>query len=223
MSTLIGIGSVTTTLLLTGIVLTITGSRMLKTRRRLRLLQSLSDSGDPMFRLVETPNPLACCAGLLKPQIFISRGLLESLNRDQLNCVLEHEREHARRRDNLRKSILHMATLLWLPAQKQRVRRDFSNDNERACDLGAAAIDAAGREHASLITSIEHFPGMRRSGGAETHRRRERIGHFMEGEQLPECRVSGHYKITGALLLAWPALILTTTYYGHPVLEWLSR
>lgn len=52
--------------------------------------------------VLEDSRPVAFCAGLLRPQIFISRGLLRKLSAEETHAVLAHEDHHRRRRDPLR-------------------------------------------------------------------------------------------------------------------------
>lgn len=47
----------------------------------------------------------ACTAGPLRPRIFIGRGLLSSLDDDELHAVVLHERAHRARFDPLRASL----------------------------------------------------------------------------------------------------------------------
>jgi Zn-dependent protease with chaperone function len=53
-------------------------------------------------RVIEDDRPLAFCAGLLRPRVYISTGAIVLLDEPALDAVLIHERHHARRRDPLR-------------------------------------------------------------------------------------------------------------------------
>lgn len=44
----------------------------------------------------------AFCGGLIRPRIYLSRGLVELLTTEELEAVLRHERHHLTRRDPLR-------------------------------------------------------------------------------------------------------------------------
>jgi hypothetical protein len=52
--------------------------------------------------LVADVRPLAFCAGLLRPRVYVSTGALARLDPDALAAVIAHERHHAQRRDPLR-------------------------------------------------------------------------------------------------------------------------
>lgn len=51
---------------------------------------------------LDLPAPQAYCAGFVRPQVAVSRGLLEILDDGALLAVLAHERQHLQRRDPLR-------------------------------------------------------------------------------------------------------------------------
>ena len=86
----------------------------------------------------------AFCAGLLRPRVFVTGGMIASLAAEELAAVLVHEAEHARRRDPLRRLAGRAAAdvLFWLPLVGWWSRRRLV-DAELAADR--AAIDRVGR------------------------------------------------------------------------------
>jgi hypothetical protein len=52
--------------------------------------------------LIADPQPRAFCAGLMRPQVYVSTGAVGLLDEAALTAVLAHERHHARRHDPLR-------------------------------------------------------------------------------------------------------------------------
>jgi Zn-dependent protease with chaperone function len=66
---------------------------------------------------LDSPTPSAFCAGLLRPRVFVTSGMAAGLADDELDAVLVHEAEHARRRDPLRRLAGRAAAevLFWLP------------------------------------------------------------------------------------------------------------
>lgn len=92
------------------------------------------------YQLIESEDLLAWCAGFLFPKVYVSSGLVKKLSKVQLNAVLAHEYGHVSRRDNLRKLLLNWSTALWMPAQKKRVRQNFTAQTERLSDLYSAQI-----------------------------------------------------------------------------------
>lgn len=102
------------------------------------------------FKTLDTSDDVACCVGLLRPQLLISRGLLEKLTEEQLNVVLRHEEAHAARRDNLRNLVANIS--LWPVPRRLRkaVLHDLVAAGEEACD--AAAARSAGNADRVLAT-----------------------------------------------------------------------
>jgi len=86
----------------------------------------------------------AFCAGLLRPRVFVTSGMVASLADDELAAVLVHEAEHAHRRDPLRRLAGRAAAdvLFWLPLVGWWSRRRLE-----AAELAAdrAAIRRVGR------------------------------------------------------------------------------
>ena len=63
---------------------------------------------------------LSFTAGLTKPRIYLSSGLIKSLNQDELKAVIYHEMAHCQKRDPLRKFFVNFLTdsLFFLPIIK---------------------------------------------------------------------------------------------------------
>lgn len=100
--------------------------------KKLTLLNKLASKksrleADTNYQIVESKDVFAWCAGLIYPRIFISRGLIDQTNQDQLEVIIAHEHCHLEKRDNLRKFLLNWITQLWLPRQKRQIRHDFAN------------------------------------------------------------------------------------------------
>jgi len=86
----------------------------------------------------------AFCAGLLRPRVFVTGGMVASLADEELDAVLVHEAEHARRRDPLRRLAARAAAdvLFWLPLVGWWTSGRLE-DAELAADR--VAIDRVGR------------------------------------------------------------------------------
>lgn len=114
------------------------------TRAYLRSLQTLETlPGEPPVRVVADPIPLAFCAGLLRPRVYISTGALERLSRGELRAVLAHEAHHAACRDPLRLLVARALGegLFFLPAMR-RMGCHYATAAELAAD--EAAVHAGG-------------------------------------------------------------------------------
>ncbi|MCP2520893.1 M56 family metallopeptidase [SCandidatus Aminicenantes bacterium Aminicenantia_JdfR_composite] len=60
---------------------------------------------------------LSFTAGLIKPKIYLSTGLIKSLDQDELKAVIYHEISHCQKRDPLRKFLINFISdfFLFLP------------------------------------------------------------------------------------------------------------
>ncbi|MFI9843633.1 M56 family metallopeptidase [Nonomuraea sp. NPDC051941] len=100
--------------------------------------------------LLTTEEPLAFCAGMLRPRVYVSAGLAKRLSDDELRAVLCHEAAHARRRDPLRRVLLSAATdvLFFLPllrwaARVQKERAELCADRAAIEQVGARHVAGA--------------------------------------------------------------------------------
>lgn len=109
------------------------------TRRYLRSFERVEMlSGRPPVQVVADGAPIAFCAGLLRPQVYISTGALERLDRRELRAVLAHEAHHASCRDPLRLLLIRAVGdgLFFLPALR-RMSRHYATATELAADEAA--------------------------------------------------------------------------------------
>ena len=120
-------------------------TRLNRARRHIAALYRFSTSvGDHRFRIIDSDTPVAWCAGLLRPNIFLSRKLVTALDERQLDSVLNHEIRHMERRDNLRRTLVRGATLIWPRRVRAVYLRDFDVATETACDREAARKSGTG-------------------------------------------------------------------------------
>lgn len=100
--------------------------------------------------------PLAFCAGLLRPRIFVSTATVEMLDPRQLEAVLEHERQHRQRRDPLRILIVRsLADALFIVPALSRLAARYAALLELAAD--ARAVQANGGDPAPLASALLTF------------------------------------------------------------------
>lgn len=108
--------------------------------------------------VLEGERPLAFCAGLLRPRIFVSRATVSTLSRSELNAVVAHEAHHRKRFDPLRHSIMRVMvdSLFFLPmldeiSQKCIERAEITADQ-------AAAQNPGGRQAlASALLALHEY------------------------------------------------------------------
>ncbi|MET0410340.1 MAG: M56 family metallopeptidase [Polyangiaceae bacterium] len=98
------------------------------------------DAGElePGARLLALELPLCVLAGLFRPTILLSRGLLAQLSPQQLAVVLHHERAHAARHDILRSLAARAGASFLYPAARARLLQALELASEQCCDEQAA-------------------------------------------------------------------------------------
>jgi len=98
----------------------------------------------------------AFCAGLVRPQVYVSRGAVDRLSAGELAAVLAHERHHARRRDPLQLATARVVgeALFFLPASRRLAARQHA-----LAEIGAdeAAVAGDGGERARLASAMLKF------------------------------------------------------------------
>ena len=147
------------------------------TRRFISGLRVVAElAGELGASVFENPTPQAFCAGLRRPRIYVSTGVLGRLGAEELDAVLAHEAEHMRRRDPLRLWATRVAAeaCFFLPAVRTLGRRC-----EALAELAAdeAAIERPGgrRALASALLALGEHSRNGVSVGADG----ERVGHLL--------------------------------------------
>ncbi len=112
--------------------------RIHRARRVLARLRRVSESLPADVRSVDTDAAFSFTGGLLRPEIFVSRGLRDRLDPAQFAVVLEHERAHVRRRDLLRRFVAQLGALFHGPATARALLSAIDLACEEACDEEAA-------------------------------------------------------------------------------------
>jgi len=129
--------------ILAGRVLTYGIQTIVVILRAVRLSLVLSGASSKAFMgcmVLPVEEPQAYVLGVLKPRIYVSQGLLEQTNEDDLAPVLAHERAHAARRDPLRRLIASAGLVLHLPGIAHLLNRLLTRTQEMAADADAARL-----------------------------------------------------------------------------------
>ncbi len=138
------------TIVLTGMLRAATA--WMRTRRSVRnwTTGAVTSNLQADLPILTTPSssPAAVVAGITRPTLLISRSTTEALNSNELRLVIAHEREHARRRDNLRKLLLaanfmpfrRQIEQEWILASELAADRAAVANGYDACDLAAALV-----------------------------------------------------------------------------------
>ncbi|WP_083218635.1 M56 family metallopeptidase [Candidatus Thiodiazotropha endoloripes] len=223
-------GMVTVTLIVITLVSvgTLMVMQSLSGRRRLQTLSDLSESTSKYYRLVDNPAAIAWCAGLFRPQVFLSSGLVNSLSARQLQIILTHELAHALRRDNLSKWCLHWATIAWPQSRRQRIRQEFFDYTEQISDLAAAYVHQGKTDLVDLIRLLDSC-----CASSSKHNNSARQDHIIkriialehELERQTDGTTTQKESLFPGYAVAsvWLVFIVMAVHYGHPLLEWLSR
>src|SRR5262249_36520533 len=90
------------------------------------------------YLVLPVEEPQAYVLGFLKPRVYVSQGLLDQTNKDDLAPVLAHEHAHAVRRDPLRRLIASAGLVLHLPGIAHLLDQLLTRTQEMAADADAA-------------------------------------------------------------------------------------
>jgi Zn-dependent protease with chaperone function len=149
--------------------------------------------------LFDDHRPLAFCAGVLRPRIYVSTATVDALDDEQLAAVLAHEAHHARQRDPLRVLVARVLAdaLFFLPAAR-RLGDRYEDLAELAADR--AALRASGGQVAPLASALLSLEA---TNSAVVGIAPERVDHLM-GDQtrwdLPLALLAGAAVTLGALV-----------------------
>jgi Zn-dependent protease with chaperone function len=120
----------------------------------------LSDKGNILPVTIMNSNaPVLALAGLVRPSVIVSRGVLETLSGEELEAALEHERAHRNSRDNWKRLALFLAPEIFpFTRAFARLNRCWAKLIEWAADDEAAAGDS--RRSVSLAAALIHLGRM---------------------------------------------------------------
>ena len=130
---------------------------LVRGHRALRRLRALATSRDGRWILPQAA-PEAFTAGVLRPQVFVSRGLLE--DGEHWAPVLAHEDAHARRGDPLWRWLAVVFRAFHLPVVGQTLVAAHADAQELAADADAA--DVVG-DRLRVAEAITEWTRVRRS------------------------------------------------------------
>lgn len=156
-------------LALLGAVVTATAvlslARELHAARRLaRRLAQLAPMRRGGVFVIDDESPEAFCAGLLRPRVYVTSGALAALDQPAVDALLQHEREHAARRDPLRLAASRVMerSLFFMPAL-----RELRRGQQLLAELSAdeSAVRAAAGDRSGLASAMLSFSEVSRPGG----------------------------------------------------------
>lgn len=112
---------------------------------------------DLSVRIIDDERPLAVCAGIMRPTVFVSKGLISRLNAAELKIVLAHEHAHARRRDGLQQLLALYLSIGHLSSIRRLILNDLVLASEQACDEDAARRTSGRIDVAQAIVKVERL------------------------------------------------------------------
>ncbi len=194
--------------------------------RRLRALRTFARNTREGYRLLSSQQFIACCAGLWRPEVWLSAGLVKALRKEELQIVLAHEYAHAQRLDNLRALLIRWATLAWPSSPGRQLREDANADAEQACDREAVRAGFATASVAATIlrlartSSVDHHSVGRPAaafGCDSTPGRLAALSRRDEASALYDGLVAGL-----CLVVAWCVQVSVLSAFYHAAIEWLG-
>lgn len=111
-----------------------TMSRSLQLRNQFNFLGKAKGE----FYAISSACPLVFTLGWWRPRIYVSEGLLKSCTEKDLSIILQHERAHKERRDNLRLLLARLCSAILSGPLARRLMTDLQLMTEQACDFRAA-------------------------------------------------------------------------------------
>lgn len=125
-------------------------AQLIKTKKYIQNLKKVGKYNEKTY-IINSNNWEVFTAGFLNPKVYISNGLLHSLNEKQLNAVLMHEYSHCIDRDPLKGYIVSSITTFPLIFFKERLKKIYDTTVELKCDQYAQNLTS---EKDPLIESL---------------------------------------------------------------------
>lgn len=209
--------------------------RSIEVRRALRGAKALELDG-PLRAMTSRARIEPGIFGILRPVLLLPEGLAERLSAEQLQAIVVHEQQHARRRDNLT-AAMHMLveSIFWFHPLVWWIGARLIEERELACDEGVLGAGKDRQAYAAGILEVCKFylesplPCAAGVTGADL---KKRIGSILNGPAAREMGASAKLLLaaSAALGIGGPVLIglaapqlraqsLFTTPYNGPGFE----
>lgn len=163
-------------------------------------------------RLVDAATPDAFCAGYLRPQVYVSRGAVETLSPVELRAVVTHELHHVRQRDPLRLVLVRsLADGLFFVPLLRRTSERYAALGELAAD--EAAVRRLGTR-APLASALLQFSGPPAQPAPVVGIAPERVDHLMGDPDAGRWRLPPAQAGRSALVLIGLVGLLAAVAHG---------
>jgi Zn-dependent protease with chaperone function len=187
--------------------------------------------------VIEGTAPCVMLAGVFRPRMVISRGVVAALSAEQLSAVIRHERAHGLSRDNLKRLLVLLAPgIVPFLSGFGNLERAWAKTSEWAADDRAAAGNtrrslslAAALVRVARLGSVAPAPVLATSLMADGADLSERVDRLLRpthrtpprGHREPILTASAGMLVAGALIavMAHPV----TLHSAHECLEFLIQ
>ena len=105
-----------------------------KNHHQIRFLRTLATKKSENVLIIDSPIPTAFTGGLIKPSCFISSGLIELLNSDDIEIIIQHELSHLHYADPLKKWIFSFFAAYFTPNINKMLKSMMAISMEQAAD-----------------------------------------------------------------------------------------
>ncbi len=129
--------------------------------------------------LIAQPEPIAVCIGYLRPAVYISTGLVNTVGGFELLAVIQHEAAHARRLDPLQRLFL-MAVPNWFPGWRRQLMHYLAGQ-EIVADDSVRDTTAIQSAFVKLVDRLHFQPTVAATFFSTSQ---ARIDHWL-GERIP--------------------------------------
>jgi Zn-dependent protease with chaperone function len=114
------------------------------------------ESGSVPVTVMNSNAPVLALAGLIRPRVIVSRAVLQTLSREELEAALEHEHAHRKSQDNLKRLLLFLAPdILPFSRAFTRLNQGWARLIEWAADDEATEGDS--HRSVSLAAALVHM------------------------------------------------------------------
>ncbi|MCY1138536.1 M56 family metallopeptidase [Actinoplanes sp. Pm04-4] len=204
-------------------------SRRSRARRaRHRLLVDLLDRaeqhrelGPDNLRVLDGPLPLAYCVPGREPRVVLSNGVLQVLDREQVDAVLAHEQTHLRHRHEV---VMESFTAFYravprplrsrLPLDAVHLLLEMIADDVARRRVGAAPLRAALEQLSDAVPLAEDVKADPRGDA-----RRRRLARLTESH-TPSVALNALVVFVAVSLLVLPTVILIVPWLDQALEAW---
>jgi Zn-dependent protease with chaperone function len=105
---------------------------------------------------IQSPSPMVALVGVFEPKLIAARAVVEACTREEIACIVAHERGHFDARDNLKRWIMASLpdVLRWTPIHTEIVEAWHHAAEDAADDAATGGHAVARAELAALLLKI---------------------------------------------------------------------